>query len=101
MFPSTFNFSDQPTKNNAETFENFIKITKDNDHLTEFLLEYSYSDKNYRLIAIDLSKQKELEDLEIKHQINFTGNLDHDVGAGMFVSKRKFKKKIRFFSKIL
>ena len=51
MFPSTFNFSDQPTKNNAETFENFIKITKDNDHLTEFLLEYSYSDKNYRLIA--------------------------------------------------
>lgn len=101
MFPSTFNFSDQPTKNNAETFENFIKITKDNDHLTEFLLEYSYSDKNYRLIAINLSKQKELEDLEIKHQINFTGNLDHDVGAGMFASKRKFKKKIRFFSKIL
>ena len=36
------------------------------------------------MIAIDLSKQIELENKDLKQQINFIGNLDRDGGATMF-----------------
>ena len=36
------------------------------------------------MIAIDLSKQIELENKDLKQQINFIGNVDRDGGAIMF-----------------
>ena len=38
---------------------------------------------NFKLIAIDLSKQIELENKDIKQQINFIGNFERDDGAAM------------------
>ena len=42
----------------TKTYENIRKIStgKGDDYATGFLLDYSYLDKNYKLIAVDLSK---------------------------------------------
>ena len=41
------------------------------------MLEFSYFNKNYKMIAIDLSKQQVLDaDPRAIQQINFTANLD-------------------------
>ena len=40
--------------------------------------------KHYKLIAIDLSKQIELENPDLKQQINFIGRLERNEGATMF-----------------
>ena len=50
------------------------------------LLKYKYFSKHYKLIAIDLGKQIELENLNLKQQMNFIGILDEDNGATMFLS---------------
>ena len=39
------------------------------------LLDYEYFSKHYKLIAIDLSKQIELENPDLKQQINFIESL--------------------------
>ena len=48
-----------------------------------FLQDYEYFKEHYKLIATDLSKQIELENKDIKQQINVIGNLDHDDDAVM------------------
>ena len=48
------------------------------------LSDYEYFSKHYRLIAIDVSKQIELENPDLKQHINFIGRLDKDNGATMF-----------------
>ena len=49
-------FFDTPVKNNAETYENIIDLSKSNNYSTGNLLHYDYFSKYYKLIAIDLSK---------------------------------------------
>ena len=46
---------------------------KINDYTTGNLLDYEYFSNNCKLIAIDLSKQIELENPDLKQEINFTG----------------------------
>ena len=48
------------------------------------LLAYEYFKDYYRLIVIDLSKQTELENSDLKQQINFIGRLERNEGATMF-----------------
>ena len=55
---------------------------------------------NYKLIAIDLSKQIELENSDLKQQISFIGRLEND-RATMFSSLRNQKKQHLNFHKIL
>ena len=55
---------------------------------------------NYKLIAIDLSKQIELENSDLKQQINFIGRLEND-RATIFSSLRNQKKQHLNFHKIL
>ena len=57
---------------------------RNNDYTTVNLLDYLYFSKHYKLIAIDLSKQIKLENLDVKQQINFIGRLKRDEGATMF-----------------
>ena len=49
---------DQPVKNNVRTYNNTSKIAPDqgDDCTTRCLLHYNYFNKNYKMIAIDLSK---------------------------------------------
>ena len=74
------NFSHQPIKNDIKTNENIQKVTanRGDDYTTGSFLDYSYliSKKNYKMIAIDLSKRQALDvDTKAIQQINFTGNL--------------------------
>ena len=48
-------------------------MNRNNDYTTGNLLDFAYFKENCRLIAIDLSKQTKLKDLQ---QINFIGKLD-------------------------
>ena len=73
------NFFDQLVKNNKVTYENIRKITtgQGDDYATGCLLDYTYFKDNYKMIAVDLSKQQALDaDPRAIQQIKFTANLD-------------------------
>ena len=55
-----------------------IKMRGNNDYTTGNLLDYEYFSKHYKLIAIDLSEQTELENTDLKEQINCVDRLDED-----------------------
>ena len=81
------NIFDQPINNMTKTYENIRKITtgQGDDYMTGCLLDYSYFNENYKMIAIDLSKQQALDaDPRAIQQINFTANFDRDDGATIF-----------------
>ena len=62
-----------------------MQISDDNGYYTRGnLLDFDYFKEHYKMIAIDLSKQIELENKDTKQQINFIGSLDRDEGATMF-----------------
>ena len=48
-------------------------MCNNNDYTTGSLLDFAYYKENYRLIAMDLSKQTKLKDAQ---QINFTGKFE-------------------------
>ena len=66
-----------PVKN-EEAYEKIIDMGNDNDYTTGNLFDFAYFRKNYRLIAIDLSKQTKLKDPQ---QISFIGKLLNTGGA--------------------
>ena len=75
-------FFDLPSKNEEEAYQKIIDMSKNNDYTTGNLLYFVYFKENYRLIAIDLSKQTKLKDLQ---QINFIGKLENQAnGAQIF-----------------
>ena len=74
-------FFDLPVKNKEEAYEKIIEMSNNNDYTTGNLLDFAYYKENYRLIAIDLSKQTKLKDPQ---QINFIGKLLKNTGATMF-----------------
>ena len=63
---------DLPRKNEGEAFEKIIDMSNNNDYTTDNVLDFAYFKENYRLIAIDLSKQNKLKDPQ---QISFIGKL--------------------------
>ena len=63
-------------KNKEEAYEKIRSIDKNNNYTTGNLLDYEYFSKHYKLIAIDLNKQIELENPDVRQQINFTGKLE-------------------------
>ena len=74
-------FFDLPVKIEEEAYKKIMDMSNNNDYTTGNLLDFAYFKENYRLIAIDLSKQTKLKDPQ---QINFIGKLDKDNGATMF-----------------
>ena len=74
-------FFDFPVKNEEEIYENVIDMSNNNNCTTSNLLDFGYFKENYKLIAIDLSKQTKLKDPQ---QINFLAKCDKDNGATMF-----------------
>ena len=44
-----------------------------NNYMTDSLLDFAYYEENYKLIAIDLSKQTKIKDPQ---QINFNGKIE-------------------------
>ena len=77
-----------PVKNKEEVHEKIISISKNNDYTTGNLLNYEYFSKHYKLIAIDLSKQIELENPYLRQQINFIGQFENDKATMFFVIEK-------------
>ena len=77
-------FFDLPIKNKEESYEEIIEMSKNNVYITGNLLDYEYFSNHNKLITIDLSKQVELENPDLKQQINFTGKLEENNGATMY-----------------
>ena len=72
------NFYDQPINDSIKQYDEIRKIStgQGDDYTTGCLLDFSYFDKNYRLIAADLSKQKSLDaDSRVIQQIISTGKI--------------------------
>ena len=67
-----------------------LSWAKNNDCTTGNLLDFAYFKENYRLIAIDLSKQTKLKDPQ---QFIFVGKLEEqNNGATMFLVIEKSKE---------
>ena len=76
------NFYDQPINDLIKQYGDVIKVStgQGDDYTTGCLLDFAYFEKNYRLIAADLSKQKALDaDSTAIQQIIFTGKASADV----------------------
>ena len=87
-----------PIKNKEESYKQIIKSGRNNDYTTGSLLDYEYFSKHYKLIAIDLTKQTELENPDLKQQINFIGRLERNEGATMFLIIEKSEETTFEFS---
>ena len=95
------NFFDQLINSISKTYENIRKITtgKGDDYTTGCLLDYSYFKENYKLIAIDLSKEQALDaDPRAIQQINFTATLDRAENMTIFFIIEQAKETIFEFS---
>ena len=57
------NIYDQPIDDSIKQYDEIGKIStgQGDDYTTGYLLDFAYFEKNYRLIAADLSKQKALD----------------------------------------
>ena len=88
-------FFDLPVKSAKEAYERIIEISNNNDYTIGNLLDFAYFKKNYKLIAIDLSKQTKLKDPQ---QVNFIRKLLKDTGATMFFIIEKSEENTFNFS---
>ena len=83
-------FFDLPIKTEEEADEKIIDISRNNEYLTGNLLDYDYFKKYYKLIAMDLSKQKVLQENEdLIQQINFIGKLTEAANVFIIIEKKE------------
>ena len=69
---------------------------RNNDYTTGNLLDYEYFSKHYKLIALDLSKQIELKNPDLKQQINFIGRLYEDNAPMLYIAGKSEKTTLDF-----
>ena len=77
-------FHDQPINDVTKQYDEVRKVSTgyDDDYTTGCLLDYTYFKDNYKLIAVDLSKQKGLDaDPRAIQQIAFQGVVGGDAGT--------------------
>ena len=84
-----------PVKNKEQTYKKIIDTSKNNDYTTGNLLNYEHFSKHYKLIAIDLSKQSELENPDLK-QVNFIGQLKEDEATMFFIIEKSEETTFEF-----
>ena len=86
------NFYDNPIESDIEKYRELkeVMIGKGEDYTTGTLLDFNYFDKHYKLVAVDLSKQKELDaDPRAIQQIEFKYMLGTDSTIYWVLEKSK------------
>ena len=70
-------------------------MSRKNDYTNANLLNFAYFKENYRLIAIDLSKQIKLKNPQ---QINFTGELENQANEAtvFFITEKSEETNFEF-----
>ena len=81
-------FFDQPVKK-REAYEKLVEMSRNNDYTTGNLLNYLYHQKYYKLIGINLPRQR---NASILQHINFVGKLEEDDGATIILIAEKQQK---------
>ena len=95
------NFYDQAIDSDIKWYEEIRKLTtgQSEDYTTECFLGFDYIKNHYRLIAVDLSRQKELDaDSKAIQQIEFIGqwkrlNVNNNNDQFMFILTNLEKNK--------
>ena len=87
---------DVPAKKKEEAYQKIIVTTQNNDYTAGNLLDYEYFSKHYKLIAIDLSKQIELGNPDLKQQINFIAKLEDDRATMFFIIEKSEERTFEF-----
>ena len=64
-------------------------MSKNNDYTTGNLLVYEYFKDHYQIITIDLRKQIELENFDLKQRINFIERLEGNNATMFFIIEKK------------
>ena len=83
-------FFDLPVKTEEEAYEKIIDISRNNEYTAGNLLDYDYFKNNYKLIAIDLSKQQVLqENDDLIQQINFIGKLENAANVFIIIENKE------------
>ena len=98
------NFYDQPINDIIKQYDEVRKVSTGygDDYTTGCLLDYAYFKDNYRLIAVDLSKQKDLDvDPTAIQQIAFQGVVggDDNTKIRLYTILEQSKETIVEFSK--
>ena len=94
-------FFHQPTNNDIKTYKNLIKTAtvQEDDYKTGCLLDYRYFKENYKMIALYLNKQEDLDaDPGASQQINSIANLDRAQNTKMLCIIEKAKETVLDFS---
>ena len=95
------NFFDQPINSMIKSYENIRKIVtgRGDSYTTGCFLDYPYFKEIYKMIAVDLSTQNELDvDPRAIQQINFTANLDKAGNTAIFSIIEEAKETVFEFS---
>ena len=67
-------------------------MSRSNDYTSGNLLDYEYFSNYFKLIAVDLSKQTELENSDLKQQIILIGKLEDDKATVFFIIEKSEEK---------
>ena len=82
-------------RNKQEAYEKPVQMSKNNSYTTGNLLDYLYHQNWYKIIGVDLSRQK---NISILNKSFFVGKLEEDDSATMFFVSEKQQKTILNFS---
>ena len=88
-------FFDVPIKSKQGAYEKPLEISRNDDYTTETLIDFSQHQNYYKLIGIDLLRQR---NTSILQQINLMRKIEEDYGVTIFFIAEKQQKAILKFS---
>ena len=94
-------FFEMQIKNAEETYEQIIEMGRNDGYRIRNLLDYEYFSRHCKLIAIDLSKQVELENSDLKQQIDLLEELKEMKEQQCFSSFKYQNKRLLNLYKML
>ena len=98
------NFYDQMINDTIKQYAEFRKIStgQGDNYTTGCLLDFPYFEKDCRLISVDLSKQKALDaDLKVIQQIIYTGHVDDEAIAVLYILENSMLQFSKGTTKVL
>ena len=92
-------FFDQPVIKKQDAYSKRVKISRNNDYIIGDLLDYLFQHKYYKLIGINLSRQR---NKCILQQIKFVRKLEeHNVASMIFYRWRAAKNYSKLFFRFI
>ena len=71
-------------------------MERNNDYRTGNLLDYGYFSTYYKLIAVEHGQEIELENLDLKKQVNFISRLNEDDATMFFIIEKPEEATFKF-----